>query len=291
MSKKSLFLGIIIGSLLVVGGWQVYQYFQQDNPENTLTLYGNVDIRDVVLAFRVSGRIAQMHFEEGDRVSKNTVVAALDRDTFEEDLAVAEAELAEAEAALKNAERDFQRNARLVKTGTVSQSLYDEALANRDTSRARVLTAQARIEKAQTALADTQTHAPSDGVILTRVREPGSIVTAGQPVYTLAVDDPVWIRTYITEPNLGHIYPGQPARIVTDSRPDKPYLGQVGFISPQAEFTPKNVETTQLRTDLVYRLRVIVDNPDQGLRQGMPVTVKIEPDPLPATSLSGDDDG
>jgi HlyD family secretion protein len=291
MSKKSLFLGIIIGSLLVVGGWQVYEHLQQNNAENTLTLYGNVDIRDVVLAFRVAGRIAEMHFEEGDRVSKNTVVATLDRDTFEEDLAVAKAELAEAQAALKNTERDFQRNARLVKTGTVSQSLYDEALANRDTSRARVQTAQARIEQAQTALADTKIHAPSDGVILTRVREPGSIVNAGQPVYTLAMDDPIWVRTYITEPNLGHIYPGQSAHVYTDSRPDKPYQGQVGFISPQAEFTPKNVETTQLRTDLVYRLRVIVDNPNQGLRQGMPVTVKIDTNPLPATSQSGDDDG
>lgn len=291
MSKKSLLFGVILGGLLAVGGWQVYQYLQQDNAENTLTLYGNVDIRDVVLAFRVFGRIAEMHFEEGDRVSKNTVVATLDRDTFEEDLAVAKAELAEAQAALKNAERDFQRNARLVITGTVSQSLYDAALANRDTSRARMLTAQARIEQAQTALADTKIHAPSDGVILTRVRESGSIVNAGQPVYTLAVDDPVWVRTYIIEPNLGHVYPGQSARIYTDSRPNKPYQGQVGFISPQAEFTPKNVETTQLRTDLVYRLRVVIDNPDQGLRQGMPVTVKIDINTLPATSLSGDDDG
>jgi HlyD family secretion protein len=291
MSKKSLLLGIVLGGLLAVGGWQVYQHLQQHNTETTLTLYGNVDIRDVVLAFRVSGRIAEMRFEEGDRVNKNTVVATLDRDTFEEDLTVAKAELAEAEAALKNAERDYQRNARLVKSGTVSQSLYDEALANRDTSRARVLTAQARIEQAQTALGDTQIHAPSDGVILTRVREPGSIVNAGQPVYTLAVDNPVWVRTYITEPNLGNIYPGQPARIYTDSRPNKPYQGQVGFISPQAEFTPKNVETTQLRTDLVYRLRVIVDNPDQGLRQGMPVTVKFDKNSLPATNLSDNNDG
>jgi HlyD family secretion protein len=289
MSK--LLFGIIIGGLLVVGGWQVYQHLQQDDPEDGLTLYGNVDIRDVALAFRVSGRIAQMQFEEGDRVNKGTVVATLDKDTFEEELAVANAELAEAQAALKNAERDFQRNARLVKSGTVSQSLYDEALANRDASRARVLTAQARIEQAQTALADTELHAPSAGVILTRVREPGSIVNAGQPVYTLAVDDPVWVRTYVTEPNLGHIYPGQPARIYTDSQPDKPYQGQIGFISPQAEFTPKNVETTQLRTDLVYRLRVIVDNPDQGLRQGMPVTVKIDTITPPPTDISGEKNG
>jgi HlyD family secretion protein len=66
-----------------------------------------------------------------------------------------------------------------------------------------------------------------------------------------------------------------PADVYTDSQPAKPYHGQIGFISPVAEFTPKNVETTELRTELVYRLRVIVNDPDNGLRQGMPVTVKL----------------
>jgi HlyD family secretion protein len=79
----------------------------------------------------------------------------------------------------------------------------------------------------------------------------------------------------VPEPELGLIHPGQPALVVTDSRPDRPYEGQIGFISPVAEFTPKSVETPELRTDLVYRLRVVVDDPDPGLRQGMPVTVRI----------------
>jgi HlyD family secretion protein len=87
---------------------------------------------------------------------------------------------------------------------------------------------------------------------------------------------PVWIRTYVTERDLGRIRLGMPADIYTDSRPNKPYHGQIGFISPVAEFTPKNVETTNLRTDLVYRLRVIVSDRDYGLQQGMPVTVKLK---------------
>jgi HlyD family secretion protein len=84
----------------------------------------------------------------------------------------------------------------------------------------------------------------------------------------------VWVRTYVDEPDLGQVYPGQKATVRTDS--GGVYKGQVGFISPQAEFTPKTVETTELRTDLVYRLRVIVADPDEGLRQGMPVTVILE---------------
>jgi HlyD family secretion protein len=275
MNRKRLLVSGVVVALLAFGGWQLFQSTREENAEDVLTLYGNVDIRDVVLSFRVSGRIAEMRLEEGDRVAKGTVVAILDKDTFSEDLAMAKAELAEAEAAFKNAERAYERSAKLVKTGAVPLSLYDEALAERDERRAKVQTAKTRVAKAETALADTEIKAPADGTILTRVREPGAIVSAGQPVYTLAVDDPVWVRTYVAEPDLGRIYPGQPAKIFTDSRPDQPYQGQIGFISPQAEFTPKNVETTQLRTDLVYRLRVIVDNPDRGLRQGMPVTIKI----------------
>ena len=132
----------------------------------------------------------------------------------------------------------------------------------------------ARLEQAKTRLRDTEILAPNDGVILTRVREPGAVVPQGEPVYTLALDNPVWIRTYVDEPRLGTVHPGQKALVLTDSGGQ--YVGYVGFISPQAEFTPKTVETSQLRTDLVYRLRVIVNAPDKGLRQGMPVTVRLE---------------
>jgi HlyD family secretion protein len=99
------------------------------------------------------------------------------------------------------------------------------------------------------------------------------MAASGAPVLTVALTRPVWVRAYVPAPLLGRVRLGMPMRVFTDSRPDKPYCGRVGFISPVAEFTPKNVETTTLRTDLVYRLRVIVDQPDAGLLQGMPVTV------------------
>jgi HlyD family secretion protein len=118
-------------------------------------------------------------------------------------------------------------------------------------------------------------YAPSEGIILTRVREPGSVVREGDPVYTLSIVSPVWIRAFIPEPLLGVVYPNMQAEVFTNTENGPTYKGHVGFISPVAEFTPKTVETTELRTDLVYRLRIIADNPDQGLRQGMPVTVKL----------------
>ena len=83
------------------------------------------------------------------------------------------------------------------------------------------------------------------------------------------------MRAYIGESSLGRIHPGAKVQVYTDTHPDKPYAGQVGYISPRAEFTPKTVETKELRTALVYRLRIVVTNPDEALRQGMPVTVRL----------------
>lgn len=285
MKKKIVALVIVI--LVGLIGFQLYRKNIMIVEDKHLILYGNIDIRDVVLSFRVPGRVAEVRFEEGDQVNKDDIVAILDQDTYLEDLAMANAELAEAKAAFTNAESTYKRRASLVKTGAVSESLYDDSLAARDQAKARVQTAKARVNRYETALKDTEIKAPSTGIILTRVREPGSIIQVGQPVYTLTLNDPVWARTYIAEPDLGRIYPGQTATITTDS--GRKYAGQIGFISPQAEFTPKNVETTQLRTDLVYRLRVIVNNPDHSLRQGMPVTVNINTPQKPTEPRGSND--
>lgn len=160
-----------------------------------------------------------------------------------------------------------KENLELLKEGT----RYEEIMQ----ATAQVELAKARLDSAQTKLNDTKILTPNDGTILTRVQEEGAIVNAGSAVYTLSLKNPVWVRTYIEEPYLGKIYPDMKALVYTDSRPDSPYEGHIGFISPVAEFTPKNVETTALRTDLVYRIRVVVNSPDEGLKQGMPVTVKI----------------
>ncbi|MDL2316828.1 efflux RND transporter periplasmic adaptor subunit [Desulfovibrio sp. OttesenSCG-928-A18] len=271
--KKVLALLALVA--LAAGGYYFYAEEEQKRLESAaqIVIYGNVDIRDVSLSFRVSGRIAELRYEEGDRVDKGDVVAVLDKETYLDDLALYTAQMEEARVTRNKVEKPFLRRAELTKIGAISTEERDDAEAARDEAQARVQSAEALLQKARTNLKDTELVAPNDGVILTRVREPGAVVSVGEPVYTLALDNPVWVRTYIDEPNLGKVYPGQKATVTTDS--GREYRGQVGFISPQAEFTPKSVETTQLRTDLVYRLRVIVDMPDKGLRQGMPVTVKL----------------
>jgi HlyD family secretion protein len=135
-------------------------------------------------------------------------------------------------------------------------------------------------------LADTQLYAPASGVIQDRLLEPGDMATPQTPVFTLALDDPVWVRAYLPEPLLGKAALGMKAWITTDGFPGKRFKGWVGFISPVAEFTPKSVETTQLRSQLVYRVRIFACNPDHRLRLGMPATVTIPLVDNPAHAVS-----
>ena len=216
----------------------------------------------------------------------------------------ARAQVAQAQANVENADLTFQRESDLRRTNAISKQEFDNATATRDANRAQLRSAQANLalleagsrqedidaaraqvqhdqanlETAELNLSDCRLLAPTDGVIITRALEPGAIVAAGTSVYSLCFYSPVWIRTYVGEEDLGRIYPGMKALVFTDPNPGKPYEGQIGFISPVAEFTPKTVETRELRTDLVFRLRVVVEHPDRYLRQGMPVTVRLVDD-------------
>jgi HlyD family secretion protein len=142
-------------------------------------------------------------------------------------------------------------------------------------ARAQLQAREAALVLAQQRLADASLFAPADGVIRDRILEPGDFATPQTPVLTLALLDPVWVRAYLPESALGKVAPGMKAEIHTDSYPGKSYPGWVGYISPTAEFTPKSVETPDLRTRLVYQVRVFACNPQDELRLGMPATVVI----------------
>lgn len=139
--------------------------------------------------------------------------------------------------------------------------------------RAVVAATRASLQQAIIHLNDAELKAPQDGIVLTRAREAGAIVDTGQTVYTLSLVNPVWLRVYVDEPRLGRIRPGMRVEAETDAAPGRRFAGHVGYIAPAAEFTPKNVETYEVRTSLVYRIRVQVEDPDNIMRQGMPVRV------------------
>ena len=313
--------------LATFGAWQGWRAHRAEDPNAAFSLSGNVDVHQVELAFRVTGRIADLKVQEGDRVVAGQTLGTLDPVPFQTDVDSARADLQQAQAQLDKTRHGFRveevaearasvaqrsadlENARvtlerlqaLLPSGLATHQQIDDAqsrvhmsaaqlAAARDqltlelrgsriediaTQEALLAAAQARLEKAQTALADATLQAPSNGIISVRARENGAIVQAGQTVYTLTLNDPVWIRAYVSQPRLGRIKPGMAVAITIDSVPGKQYAGRVGFIAPDAEFTPKTVQTEQVRDDLVYRLRVIAEDPDNVFRQGMPVTVLV----------------
>ena len=113
-------------------------------------------------------------------------------------------------------------------------------------------------------------------MVRSRLLEPGDMATPQRPVFALALTKPKWVRVYISETNLGRIKPGTSARVLTDSHPDQPIAGKIGYISSVAEFTPKAVQTEELRTNLVYEVRVLVDDGSDVLRLGQPATVYLD---------------
>ena len=215
----------------------------------------------------------------------------------QEEILEAKAAMEEAIENLNKTKDTYNRQTNLFKTKstseenfTISQLNYKQALATLDKAKAlyelrkngyrdedikiqesNLKSLEIQAEKLKIDLNDSVIKAPVDGVILTRFKEIGAITNAGESILEIAKTDEFWVRAYIDEKNLGNIKPGLKMSIQTDSRSEN-YEGVIGFISPVAEFTPKNNE---LRADLVYSFKVIVKNPDDKIRQGMPVTLKI----------------
>ena len=317
-------IGVALSILVLALTWWSGLFGVRSNDGGLIILQGNIDVRQVNLAFRVGGRIAEMRVDEGDSVEPGKIMATLDTPYFAdevrltrarvagqtavvarlvngtrpEEVAQARATVAEREASVVLARVTLARQEDLAGKGIAPHQKHDEATATLDRAQAALKSAQealklaeigprredidaakaqleaenAALAQAERRLADAELVAPAKGIVLTRVREPGAIVAASETVYAVTITSPVWVRTYVAEPDLGRIRPGMAAEVRTDA--GKSYRGRIGFISPVAEFTPKSVETRELRTSLVYRVRVVVDGETSGLLQGMPVTIK-----------------
>lgn len=240
--------------------------------------------------------------------AQSAVVDRLHAGNRPEEIAQARAALDSAKADAENARRQAERFRSLIATSSgraASQQDLDNANAALDVANAKVESeqkaldlevagprrediaqaeAQLQGQEAQLALlkqqlADATLTAPVDAVVRSRLMEPGEMASPQKPVFTLAITDPKWVRAYVSETDLGRIRSGETASIAVDSFPNRRFDGWIGFISPVAEFTPKAVQTEELRTSLVYEIRVFVEDPDDNLRLGMPATVFLPLDP------------
>lgn len=245
--------------------------------------------------------------------AQKAVVERLRNGSRPEEVAQAQATLLSARADAENARAQYLRRKALVSISAVSQQDVDTTKASADVAAAKVALAQNALDLAMIGprrediaqaeaqlrgaeaqavvlrqqLADAELQAPFDAVVRSRLMEPGEMASPSKPVLSLAMLDRKWVRAYVSEPDLTRLHEGAPAQIALDNAPEPPLSGWVGFISSVAEFTPKAVQTEDLRTSLVYEVRVFVRDPDNRLRLGMPATVRLEKRP-PEERRSGD---
>jgi len=267
-----------------------------------------VEEGDRVTAGQVLARLqthrleAQIREAEAQIAAQQEVVKRLEAGTRPQEIEQARAEVAAVKATVRNSMLNFERISKTSGTGATSQQALDNARAQFDVDQAQlkvkekglnlalegprkedIAAAKNTLEALKAALsllkirlADMTLISPSPGIIRNRILEPGEMASPNQPVVTLALTDPKWVRAYVPEPDLGRINLGMKAKILSDSFPDQSFEGWIGFISPVAEFTPKTVETEDLRTKLVYEVRVFVHDSEDLLRLGMPVTVIVD---------------
>ncbi len=173
-------------------------------------------------------------------------------------------EIDRAKAALQQAEADYA----LIKEGTRSETI--------EKAKAQVAIAEESLRNAKQQLEYTELFAPFDGVVLSKGAEPGEYLTPGAPVVTIADLDHVWMRAYVNEKFLNRIKIGKEAEVITDAYPDRKFKGKIIFISSEAEFTPKTVQTHEERVKLVFRIKIELENPDWELKPGMPADAIIQ---------------
>jgi len=382
MSKKVIIFLIVAG--LGIAGTLVYRNLHSQ-PDNSIRISGNIELTQVNVAFKVSGKLVERAVDEGDNVKKGMVVARLDREQLlrqrdsaqaalqqaqsqlaqasttvdwteqsqasdlslrRADLAAAEAhlreleagsrpqEIQEAQAAVESArtesersQKDWERAQTLYQKDDISTQQRDQFRARAETAvsalrqaqeklgmvkegprkevieaaRAQVKRAaasiewagaqrldvtrkrqdvtgrQAEIERARaqigiidSQLADTVAVSPIDGVVLVKASNVGEILAPGTTVVTIGDIEHPWLRGYINEKDLGRVKIGMKARVSTDSYPGKVYSGRVSFIASEAEFTPKQIQTSEERLKLVYRIKIDVENPQHELKSNMP---------------------
>lgn len=325
--KKPLIAALLVLALCIAAGFWWQGQARQGN--KALVLHGNVDIRQVSLAFEGSGRVAELRAEEGDSVKAGAVVAVLDTTTLHlqadqaqaqievqqqtlqrlrngsrpQEIAQARSHFAAAQADAQRAEQelarlqgiaantqgrgvsvqDMERAQSTLKVAQAQAASQQEALRLTElgprkeeigSAEAQLKAAQAQLALLRHQIALGELKAPADAVVRSRLLEPGDMATPQRPALALALAQPKWVRVYVSEAELGKVKPGMATRVSTDSHPDQPVVGKVGYISSVAEFTPKSVQTEELRTSLVYEVRVLVEDGDNRLRLGQPATVR-----------------
>lgn len=264
---------------------------------------GLIEATDVVFSAKTNGQLISLNFDEGDQVALNDTIGLIDTSTTVLQLRQAEAiaeaaglklkiaakDIKQAEQNLSLAQTEFDRIASLLGSGSANQQQYDQAQTaltqarltkekadlGRQAAQAELKSARSQAAILKKQFEDSFPLIPMEGTIVTKYIEPGELVTLGRPLVKIASLDTVWVKIYLSPADLTRINLGDQARIDPENGDKNLLPGTITWISDQAEFTPKNVQSKEARADLVYAVKITIPNPGHILKIGMPVSVKV----------------
>ncbi|MFI5251600.1 MAG: HlyD family secretion protein [Bacteroidota bacterium] len=274
---------------------------------------GTLEATEVSISAKVQGEILKLFVDEGSRVKEGDTLAIIDHADFDiqlnqakANLAASEAQyqlsvkgsrsedIAQAEATLKNSKDDLERMKVLLASNSITQKQYDDVVTRNivaqqtydklhsgsrpeeiETARARRNQASAQVDAIQKKIRDSYVLSPMNGIVTLKMFERGETVSPNASMFRITEADRIHLMVYVSESDLARIKLGQEAKVSIDGAPGKAFPGTVVFTSPVAEFTPKNIQTQDERTKLVFGIKIEMSNPTQELKPGMPADAVI----------------
>ena len=298
--SSRLFAFALLALLLIAGGFGYWKSTLDRLPEGLSMGNGRLEATEVQIASKTPGRLAEVLVDEGDKVSKDQLLARMDTRTLEAQRAQAEADVvrtrenlaaAEANVQLRQSElllanQELKRSRELFNRGYASQQIIDQQQARLNTGNAAVQAAQAQVAAVRAAIGsakalvaqltseidDSSLRAPIDGIIQLRLAEPGEVLGAGGRVLLLIDPSDQYMNLYLSASVTGRLAVGSEARILLDALPDQPLPAKISFVAAKSQFTPKEVETRDERQKLVFRVKLRLTQPSAvpQAKPGMP---------------------
>jgi HlyD family secretion protein len=313
--------------LLIISFVAFFISCSDKNKQGIIEESGTIETTESVISSQVSGKVLQLLMDEGSQVKSGDTLVIIDHETLDlqlkeneasrdiaksqldllvkgsrkEDIIQAEEVFNQATANFISARTDLERMEKLIKSNSVTQKQYDDAVSKFDVTQAQlkgaqenftkikniarpeeIIQAKANYEKSSAlvdaikkSIRDCYVLSPINGFVVKKFIEIGETVSMMSSIVKVSDLSKVEVRIYVSETELGKVKLGQKAELSIDSFKDKSYEGKVTFISPEAEFTPKNIQTKDERTKLVFAVKVEIPNPNYELKVGLPADVKI----------------
>jgi len=231
---------------------------------------GTIEATEVNVSSKVSGNVLKLWVDEGSILAEGDSIAEVDHTIYDLQLAQAQANEKMAQANFKVLTDNYQSTLKLFHQGTATQKQKDELETRYKVAMAQLDAAQALAAQARQMASYCHITAPVAGIVTHKLVEKGELVSPGAALVTISQLDPLKLTIYVTESELGKVKVGQQAEVRIDSFPERAFPGKVVYISPVAEFTPKNIQTKEERVKLVFAVKIEIANPEGILKAGMP---------------------